>query len=71
MDKTTLIFNLATWAAQLLMQELAERREREGKSDVEILADAGHQVDENDLLALQTLAKYRAAEQLPTPPDAG
>lgn len=64
-DKLTILLNLAAWGALLVQQELAERRERTGKTDVEILADAGHTVDETEVMALANIAKYRAAQGLP------
>jgi len=51
-------FPLALLALRQILEFLARERARTGKTDAEIFADAGIQIDENDLALAADLVKY-------------
>jgi len=58
-------FPLALLALRQILEFLARERARTGKTDAEIFADAGIQIDENDLALAADLVKYAPGGELP------
>jgi hypothetical protein len=59
MNKTVQILNTIIFLSGLFVEELAKEREESGKTDEEILADTGMEIEANDVLAVANLAKYQ------------